>query len=290
MADHTMPLDTSPGPRTSTRSDPRPRSTNPLGPFVGFGPLLRVELRRWFGWRSLLLMVMSLAVIVLLWLVNPADPGETRTQFTLVLLPWSTLVAVVTLAIGQGLLAGAVEDGSAGWLVSTPIERRSFVLARYLAVLPLVVVALVAIPGVVGYVLLTSAGPEEQAGITWWTFDRAVRSGRSAFEEIPSAADYALILGLVAVFAAFLAGVMLLLGTRIVSSTALFASGIVVMGVLLALGTSASTQYLPGTAYPMIVSPGRADDLSAVVALASGVGWCAVVVALAAWAFRRRPL
>jgi hypothetical protein len=289
MSDRTISLDAPPEATTTAPVDPAPASPAPLGPLAGFGALVRVELRRWTTWRSLVLLVASTAVIVLLWAINPAESGEAHTRFTLVLLPWSTLVAVVALAIGQGLVAGAVEDGSAGWVVSNPVERRSFVLARALAVVPLLA-GLVAIPGAVGYVLLDSTAAEERTPLTWNTFDRAVRSGRSAFEETPAAGDYAVILGLVAVFAVFLAVVMVLLGTRIVSSTALFSLGILVMGVLIALGTTPLGQFVPGTAYTLIASPDRADDLSAGVALASGIGWCVVVMIVATRAFQRRPL
>jgi hypothetical protein len=117
----------------------------------------------------------------------------------------------------------------------------------------------------------------------------ALRSEPESFAGMPSLGRYVGMLSLIALFTVFLVAMMLLYGSRVVSTTALLALGLATAGILAALALSGVEEGAPSVALAA-VWPGRLDDLAIGAAAASSAAWSVVAVALAAWSFERRPL
>jgi len=96
----------------------------------GFLPLLRKELGEWWGTRSWLIhTLISLSLISgVVAIVMTSDPSEDpRVVFLLLGMMTSALAVVVTV---QDAIVGEIQRGTAAWVLSKPVSRTSFFLAK----------------------------------------------------------------------------------------------------------------------------------------------------------------
>ena len=70
---------------------------------------------------------------------------------------WSLLLLLMMVATAQGAMANEIDDGTAAWAVAKPIGRPAFVLAKFLAAVPGVLIGAIVVPGVVARFVLVDA-------------------------------------------------------------------------------------------------------------------------------------
>jgi ABC-2 type transport system permease protein len=127
----------------------------------GFGNLLRNELRRWWGthawWMHLLvwLFIINGFIALIGWAATQDTEGAAPPvdQLTGPLLFQLSLIGTSIGAIitAQGSIIGEKQLGTAGWVLSKPVSRSAFILAKLVAHTLGYVVLAVGIPGVVFY-------------------------------------------------------------------------------------------------------------------------------------------
>jgi ABC-2 type transport system permease protein len=108
----------------------------------GFGNLLRNELRQWWGTRKwlvhlLLWLVVLNGFILLIGLTDGQDPNnpvalyDTLIQVFFQVGSLATAIGVITTA--QGAIVREKQLGTAAWVLSKPVARSAFVLAKSVA-------------------------------------------------------------------------------------------------------------------------------------------------------------
>lgn len=113
------------------RGDLRPIRTR--GWRRGFVPLLRKELGQWWGTRqwvvqALVWLALVNGVIALLMTVDPMeDPTQALLQVGMLVTAIGVIVTV------QGAIVGERQRGTAAWVLSKPVSRSSFFLAKLVA-------------------------------------------------------------------------------------------------------------------------------------------------------------
>ena len=210
-------------------------------PLSGLASLTAAELRRWFPWRALAFTLVSIAWAVgifLLWL-GPISYVSTGPRLLLLLsnlfAVWSILLLLMTVATAQGAMANEIGDGTAAWAAAKPVGRPAFVLAKFLAAVPGVMIGAIAVPGVVIRFILVDA---ESRGDTEFTvaqvFDLLAEDGRreEEFTTLPGLDRYIGSLLLLATSLVFMVALLILLGTVLRSRAAIFMTG---MGVVIAM-------------------------------------------------------
>ncbi|MEO7908964.1 MAG: ABC transporter permease subunit [Roseiflexaceae bacterium] len=132
----------------STVSTIHPRATQEIQAVTepgwrrGFANLLGNELRMWWGTRKwlvhlLLWLVVLNGLIVLIGLTDPEDPNNPLSLYaTLIEVffqvgAFATAIGVVTTA--QGAIVREKQLGTAAWVLSKPVSRNAFVLAKFVA-------------------------------------------------------------------------------------------------------------------------------------------------------------
>ena len=256
---------------------------------MGVWSLARVEFRRWMPLRAAVLMVTSIAILAF---VNLVFRGEADTAFgdifSVALVGWTIVLVMVVVASTQGVLADDVEDGTAAWAVSMPVTRSAYVVGKFLGAAPAVAVAAVFLPGMAAYPLFASTASVRQE-ISATSIAEALAKEPESYAGMPTLARYVGMLSLFALFTVFLVAMMLLYGSRIVSTTALLGLGLATAGILVALALSGVEIGAPSAAL-IAVLPGRLDDFAIGPAAVASAAWSLVAVGLAAWSFERRPL
>lgn len=126
----------------------------------GLSNHLRGELRRWFGsrkwWTQILVfaLAINLFLLVVIW-----DPPDVADPFEYSILFFNGAFGVVG-AIGvviltQGALVGEKRSGTAAWVLSKPISRPAFLLAKLIANAVGAIVTIVLAQGLIAYVLIS---------------------------------------------------------------------------------------------------------------------------------------
>jgi ABC-2 type transport system permease protein len=118
----------------------------------GFVPLLRKELGQWWGTRQWLIQAVTSLVLIngISGLIMAVDRSEDpMVVFVLAGMITSALAVIVTV---QGAVVGEKQRGTAAWVLSKPVSRSSFFLAKLVSyglgflslwlVLPLIVFVL----------------------------------------------------------------------------------------------------------------------------------------------------
>ena len=136
----------------------------------GFRNLLRHELAAFWGTPTGLIQVATWLAfgpgVLLLFLfsesMGAAEDGRApRAALELAarVLPTTlgTLVAVAAVILAQGAIVGEKQAGTAAWLLSKPVSRAAFVLAKFLALGSGMVVAAVVVPGATAYAIVAVA-------------------------------------------------------------------------------------------------------------------------------------
>lgn len=108
----------------------------------GFANLLRKEngewwrTRRWWTQSLLWLLIVNGILAMGLWLIPVVDPEEAgdvieNLGIFIQLMGWFPMFAVIT--ITQGAIIGEKQSGTAAWVLSAPVSRSGFILAKLLA-------------------------------------------------------------------------------------------------------------------------------------------------------------
>jgi hypothetical protein len=235
--------------------------TSAHGPLRGLGGLTAAELRRWFPWRALVFAVVGVAWVVgffLLWL-GPISYVSAGPRLLLLLgtlfAVWSLLLIVMTVATVQGAMANEIEDGTAAWAVAKPIGRPAFVLSKFVAAVPGVLIGAIAIPGVVARLVLVEA---ESRGDTEFTAGQVLALFRNdgrreeEFTTLPGLGHYLSSLVLLAAILVFVVALLILIGTIVRSRAAIFLTGLAAAGFLLVfglVGKEAIVRFFPAAAF-----------------------------------------
>ncbi|MGB5843054.1 MAG: ABC transporter permease subunit, partial [Anaerolineales bacterium] len=130
----------------------------------GFANLLRKENGEWWGTRrwwvqSLLwLLIINGILAVGIWVVPIYEPAEAAVTtenlgIFLQLMAWFPMYAVIV--ITQGAVIGEKQSGTAAWIMSAPVSRSAFILAKLVANAIGFFVTVILLQGLVAYVQLS---------------------------------------------------------------------------------------------------------------------------------------
>jgi ABC-2 type transport system permease protein len=244
----------------------------------GFANLLRNEHRQWWGTRKwlvhLALWMVVLNGLILLVGVTEGQEANLRTPVydTLIQVFFgvgalATGIGVVTTA--QGAIVGEKQLGTAAWVLSKPVARSAFVLAKFAAYATGFVALAVVVPSAV------------------FVGESVLLGGRA-----PELSGFLSGVGLMALHALFYLALALLLGTLFSARGPV--SGIA-LGVLFAgflppnLVPQAVRLVLPWTLKDSAVGLTLGSALPSVwvVPVVATAGWAAAFVGLAVWRFSR---
>ncbi len=254
----------------------------------GFGPLLRKELQTWWGGRrwlvqGILWQLILNGLLAFFLFVIPAlpvdDPALIDEDPILSGLQGFFAIGSLALAVGVILLSGdaltsEIQLGTAEWVMTKPISRRAFVLAKLAAHTIGMLVVLILLPGLVAYVLLTIAG-----GFSLLIFAAA--------------------LAVMALHTFFYLALTLMMGTLTTNRSAVLG---VALGTLLGGLVLLNVLAMSPVAFLVWVSPWILSQVTQVIAegppvpvamlvpIAATAAWCALLVAIALWRFKRLEL
>jgi ABC-2 type transport system permease protein len=244
----------------------------------GFTNLLRNENRMWWGTRKWLIHLLLWMVVLngLILLVGMTDGQETNNPVPL----YDTLIQVFfgvgifattigIVATAQGAIVGEKQLGTAAWVLSKPVSRSAFVLAKFVAY-------------AVGFVSLATLVPSAM-----FYGESLLLAGRA-----PDLAPSLTAVAIMAVHTLFYLALTLLLGTLFNTRGPI--AGIA-MGVLFAgflppnLIPQAALLVLPWTLGQSAVALALGSALPAVwpIPVVATVVWTALFIGLALWRFGR---
>jgi ABC-2 type transport system permease protein len=127
---------------------------------MGFGNFLRKELQQWFGtytWirQALMWSVILGGMTVLVISQSTAGPEENLVSaITLYSIMGSIFASIVIVIFSSGSIIGERERGTMEWVLSKPMSRTSFVLAKLISGSISYAVSLALIPGLVVYLII----------------------------------------------------------------------------------------------------------------------------------------
>lgn len=229
---------------------------NEWNPMRGFTNLMRKENRAWWGthrwwinailWPGMLGGLAALMMFVLPALAEQSgDPGVAAAGGLLpfamqmgrtVFFEMGTMVlAIGVIVLSQDLIADEKQSGITEWLLSKPIQRRSYILAKLVATLVAVLLLLILLPAILTYTLLF------------------IRSGQ-LFPLLPFVSG----LGLMVLHSLFYLTMTLMLGT-------LYASRAPILGI--AIGVLLGGNFLASLLKPLLfVTPWMLAKVASLVA------------------------
>ena len=270
------------------------------GPLRGLPGLTAAELKRWFPLRVLLLSAIGTAVafgVYLAWLGGTgADDPRLGTYVFPLFTAWIAVLVLLMVATAQGAMANEVEEGTAAWVVAKPVGRPAFVLSKFLAAVPGVIIGAVVVPGVVVRELMYRA---EAKGDTSFRADEVLQlldpaTGQlDEFTTVPSLGRYLGTLTLISAVLLLIVAVMILLGCVVRSRAVLFLIGLAVpIGLLVfsIVGPAEIVELTPAWAFDSLLDT-IIDDPAPVRAptLVTGA-WTAGLLLLAMAWFSRKEL
>jgi len=129
---------------------------------MGFGNLLRRELSQWFGTRTWFMQAMFWGLMlggVTLMVLGTADiastPEERITNGLMLYTIFGSIFPSIAIVIfSTGAILEEKERGTAAWVLSKPVSRTAFILAKMFAGVISYGVSLVLIPGLVVFSIL----------------------------------------------------------------------------------------------------------------------------------------
>ena len=130
----------------------------------GFTNLLRKEngewwrTRRWWTQSLIWLLIANGILAIGVWvvpIVEPAEAGDTMENLGIFiqLMAWFPMFAVIV--ITQGAIIGEKQSGTAAWIMSAPVSRSAFILAKLVANAIGFFVTIILVQGLVAYVQLS---------------------------------------------------------------------------------------------------------------------------------------
>lgn len=126
----------------------------------GLNNLLNAELGKWFRsntwWVQSLIWIGVINAILagFLWSEGEVDPVEAAGFFSLFMGLFPTIAIII---IMQDAIVGEKESGTAAWVLSKPLSRSAFVIAKLTANMAGVFVAMLLLPALVAYLQLAIA-------------------------------------------------------------------------------------------------------------------------------------
>ncbi len=270
------------------------------GPLRGLAGLTAAELRRWFPTRALVLAALGSAVPAVVFVIwsggaNAANPRLGVYVYSAFGV-WIVLLVLAMVATTQGAMADEIENGTASWVIAKPVGRPAFVLSKFVAAVPGVLLGAVVVPGIVLRMLIAEA---ERHGDTEFSAGDVYRilqpegGGRGEFMALPPLERHLGALTLLSVLLLFIVAVMILLGCAVRSRAAVFLVGLAVpIGLLVfsILGPSEIVEITPAWAFDALLAMIR-NDAAPVLAPAVLTGaWTAGIVAAATAWFARMEL
>ena len=276
--------------------DPMPRIQS-YGQFSGLRGLTAAEAARWLPWRALTFMLLGLALLAAMyanWLAQSAKVmGELIFPFFVL---WTLILILTTVAATQGMVATEIARGTAAWVVSKPVGKPAFVISKFIALVPVVVVAMVGIPGLAARFVFDSA---EGIGRTEFNGTDVLRlvnepEARDIYTTVPDVGDYLGTLGLLATLLLVVAAVMVLLGCVLHHPTAILAIGLLVPIAMLILAQSNVDHQIvsltPAWLMESFVDSAGNDPAPLMAPILVGVLWIVGMLGVASWWFGRREL
>ncbi|MEA2022775.1 MAG: hypothetical protein U9N79_00640 [Actinomycetota bacterium] len=265
------------------------------GPLRGFSGLFGVELRVWFPWRVLFMIVAGFGVFALIYVPwRGFEVNQLGPLMIWFLVFWIAILLMSTVSLTEGAVLGEIERGTASWLVAMPIARPAFIVGKFVAVgLGLAVVVFAT--GLAVYPVLADAA---QRGIidfsAWEVFEVASQpiGGWGAYTRLPDMGAYvAMLLSLWALLV-FLAALMMLFGSALRSRTAVFGLGLGAAGIILASGILAgsATAATPAGIARAIIDIAQGKEAALMTPVIGTLFATGVVLVLAVWVFDRRDL
>jgi len=127
---------------------------------MGLGNLLRRELKQWFGTNSWLMQALFWGLILggLIFMVtgdtSVAVEERLATGVAIYSIMGSIFPAIVIIIYSTGAILEERERGTAAWVLSKPVSRTSFILAKLIGGVIAFGVSLVLIPGFIVYAIL----------------------------------------------------------------------------------------------------------------------------------------
>lgn len=291
-----MTVDTVPRP-----SDGLTRTTG-HGPLRGLGGVTAAELRRWFPWRALAFTVVSVGWVVgffLVWL-GPISYVSGGPRLLLLVgnlfAVWSLLLLLMMVATAQGAMANEIDDGTAAWAVAKPIGRPAFVLAKFLAAIPGILIGAIVVPGVVARFVLVEA---ESRGDTEFTAGEVLRIIRESFRReeefttLPGLGRYVGSLLMIFSILVFAVALLILAGTLVRSRAAIFLIGVAVPGSMLVyglVGPETIVRCLPARAFDSLIQSLADNPAPVLWPVVVTFVWSLALVGVAMWWFSRKEL
>lgn len=122
--------------------------------YNGFKNLLLVELREWWSskswvWTTLLWVGIANGITFLTFSVS--EEALTNTALTVFFLFLGLFPPIETIIVMQGSIVEERMMGTVSWLLSKPVSRQSFILAKWLGNSIFLLGTIVGIPGLIGY-------------------------------------------------------------------------------------------------------------------------------------------
>ncbi len=271
--------------------------TEANGLFRGLRGLTAAESTRWFPWRSLTFTALGLALLVgnyVSWLAQKDKILGHLILSSLTL--WVLVLILMTVAATQSTVAGEIAQGTAAWIVAKPVGKTAFVISKFAALIPVVVVAMVGVPGVVARFIFVAAEGNGRTEFNGYEVMRLVNepSARGEYTTVPDWADHLGTLGLLMVIILVIAAAMVLLGCVLGHATAIFAVGLMIPIAMVVLAlTPIDHQFVSLTPAWLMESfiDGAGDNPAPVLApVVVGLLWIAGLLGVASWWFNRREL
>jgi ABC-2 type transport system permease protein len=250
--------------------------TSGLGNFVGR------ELHGWWSTRfwitQAVIWVVAINAIpaMVLWVAPATDPNMAVPEGGLIALGLQVFFEISAqfaaggvAILGMGAIIAETQSGTAAWVLSKPLSRPAFVLAK-LAALALGVLALcLALPGAVAYAQIAAATGQ-----------------------FPAAGSFALGLGLLSLHTLFYATLTLMLGTFVNSRGAVvgIAVGLIFGQQVLGNFLGPFAVYLPHSLGAMAASTSLGQPLPSFGAIGVTAILSLVCVAAAIWRFGQEEL
>ncbi len=120
---------------------------------------LRVELERWFSsrkwWTQILIFALATNFVLALMIWDQTDVIDPLEYICMFFNTWLGIVTIVGVVIlMQGAIIGEKQSGTAAWVLSKPISRAAFYLAKLIANGVGTYVTIVLAQGLIAYVLI----------------------------------------------------------------------------------------------------------------------------------------
>jgi len=263
----------------------------------GLGGLTRAEARRWLPWRAVGFVLLGLGLLAFLyanWLVQPAKILTELVGAFFGL--WTVLLMLTTVAMTQGMVASEISQGTAAWVVSKPVARPAFVLSKFVALLPVVAVAMVGIPGLAARWVFVAAESNGRTDFDAQDLQRLLDDprSRSAYEPLMDLDVYLGILALMIVLILVVAATMVLLGCLLRHATAILALGLMVPILLLIL-VNLNIDHQIVSLTPVWAMESLLDGIAGDAVSVGGPAlvaalWTVGLLGMASWWFNRREL